>query len=97
MKTDSIRLCIQPQYGNEDYEEARNELKRITELAEIAEQMALAIREWNRAKREREEWVPVAGMVPPSKYLDNARIANVLLAKAIEDYEAFQSNQENRS
>ena len=90
MKTDSIRLCIQSQYGNEDYEEARNELKRITKLAEIAEQMAVAIREWNRAKREREEWRPVPGMVPPDKYLNNAKKANILLTQALEEYEAFQ-------
>lgn len=61
-------------------------------LPEIAEQMAEAIREWNRAKREREEWKPVPGMVPPAKYLDNARNANILLAKALEEYEAFQQS-----
>lgn len=60
-------------------------------FVEIVEQMAEAIREWNRAKREREEWKPVPGMVPPEKYLNNARKANVLLASALEDYETFIS------
>jgi hypothetical protein len=61
-------------------------------LLEVSEQMAEAIREWNRAKREREEWKPIPGMVPPAKYLDNARKANVLLTKALEEYEAFQQS-----
>lgn len=61
-------------------------------LAEVAEQMAEAIREWNRAKREREEWKPIPGMVPPAKYLDNARNANILLTKALKEYEAFQQS-----
>lgn len=56
----------------------------------VAEKMAEAIREWNRAKREREEWKPVPGMVPPDKYLNNAKKANVLLTQALEEYEAFQ-------
>jgi hypothetical protein len=59
-------------------------------LLEITEQMAEAIREWNRAKSEREEWQPVPGVVPPGKYLDNARQANVMLAKALEEYDDFQ-------
>ncbi len=59
-------------------------------LAEVAEKMAEVIREWNRAKREREEWRPVPGMVPPDKYLNNAKKANVLLTQALEEYEAFQ-------
>lgn len=59
-------------------------------LSEIAEQMADAINEWNLAKHERQEWKPVLGETPPAKYLDNARKANVLLAKALEDYELFQ-------
>ena len=29
MKTESIRLCIQQQYGKEDYEEARKELATL--------------------------------------------------------------------
>lgn len=61
-------------------------------LVEVAEQMAEAIREWNRAKREREEWRPVPGMVPPDKYLNNAKKANVLLTQALEEYEAFQQS-----
>ena len=59
-------------------------------LPEVAEQMAEAIREWNRAKREREEWKHVPGMVPPDKYLNNAKKANILLTQALEEYEAFQ-------
>lgn len=61
-------------------------------LLEVSEQMAEAIREWNRAKHEREEWRPVPGMVPPDKYLNNAKKANVLLTKALEEYEAFQKS-----
>lgn len=61
-------------------------------LQDVAQKMAEAIMEWNRAKREREEWKPVPGMVPPAKYLDNARKANVLLAHALEEYEAFQQS-----
>lgn len=61
-------------------------------LQDVAHKMAEAIMEWNRARREREEWKPVPGMVPPAKYLDNARRANVLLANALEEYEAFQQS-----
>jgi hypothetical protein len=59
-------------------------------LSEIAFQMAEAIREWNRAKREREEWKPVVGQVPPIGILGSAKKANAMLSKALEDYEAFQ-------
>lgn len=31
IKTESIRLCIQAQYGKEDYDEARMELNAILE------------------------------------------------------------------
>lgn len=58
----------------------------------VAEQMAEAIREWKRAKREREEWKPVPGMVPPDKYLNNAKKANVLLTQALEGYDVFQQS-----
>lgn len=61
-----------------------------TSLQNIAQQMAEAIMEWNRAKKERESWKPVVGQIPPASILGNAKKANVMLSKALEDYEAFQ-------
>ena len=59
-------------------------------LQNIAQAMAEAIQEWNRAKKERESWKPVVGQVPPASILGNAKKANAMLSKALEDYEAFQ-------
>jgi formate dehydrogenase maturation protein FdhE len=55
--------------------------------------MAEAIREWNRAKSEREQWRPVVGQMPPSSLLDNAKKANEMLTKALEDYETITKAQ----
>lgn len=63
--------------------------EKIT-LEESAEKMAEAIREWNRAKQERESWVPVVGQVPPVGILGSAKKANALLAESLSEYEAFQ-------
>lgn len=59
-------------------------------LQECANNMAEAIREWNRAKMERESWKPVPGQVPPVGILGSAKKANAMLAKALDEYEAFQ-------
>jgi len=59
-------------------------------LQEVAEEMAEAIREWNRAKAERESWKPVVGHMPPVDMLGSAKKANAMLSKALEDYERFQ-------
>jgi len=56
----------------------------------ISENMAEAIREWNRAKTERESWKPVVGQIPPVGILGSAKKANAMLFRALEDYEAFQ-------
>ncbi len=61
-------------------------------LHEVAENMAEAIREWNRAKLERESWKPVVGQVPPVGILGSAKKANAMLSKALEEYEAFQQS-----
>lgn len=58
----------------------------------VAENMAEAIREWNRAKVERESWKPVAGQMPPVGILGNAKKANIMLAEALKDYEAFKDS-----
>lgn len=61
-----------------------------TALQKIAKQMAEAIREWNRAKRERESWEPVPGQMPPVDLLGNARKANAMLTAALEEYEIYE-------
>ena len=61
-------------------------------LQDVAQKMAEAIMEWNRAKREREGWKPVVGQTPPMHLLGNAKHANTLLASALEEYEAFQQS-----
>jgi hypothetical protein len=68
----------------------RGSMSAKTSLLEVAENMAEAIREWNRAKMERESWKPVVGQVPPVGILGNAKKANAMLSKALEDYETFQ-------
>jgi hypothetical protein len=60
----------------------------------VAENMAEAIREWNRAKLERESWKPVVGQVPPVGILGSAKKANVMLTQALEEYEAFQHSMQ---
>ena len=59
-------------------------------LEEIAESMAAAIREWNKAKAERESWKPVVGQMPPAHLLGNAKKANIMLSEALENYETFK-------
>lgn len=59
-------------------------------IISVSTKMAEAIREWNRAKQERESWVPVVGQVPPVGILGNAKKANAMLIEALNEYEAFQ-------
>jgi hypothetical protein len=63
-------------------------------IYEIAENMAAAIREWNRAKQERESWKPVPGQVPPIGILGSAKKANAMLTRALEEYEQFKSSEQ---
>ena len=58
-------------------------------MKEIAERMANAIREWNRAKQEREQWRPVIGQVPPVGILGSAKKANQMLTDALNEYDAL--------
>lgn len=67
-------------------------MPKTLSLQEVAEKMADAIREWNRAKLERESWKPVVGQMPPASLLGNAKKANAMLSKALEEYEAFQQS-----
>ena len=62
-------------------------------IYEIAEQMAEAIREWNRAKQERESWKPVPGQTPPVGILGSAKTANAMLTQALEEYESFRQHE----
>lgn len=67
-------------------------MSKTPSIQDVALNMAEAIREWNRAKLERESWKPVVGQVPPVGILGSAKKANVMLAKALEEYEAFQQS-----
>lgn len=67
-------------------------MSKKSSIQEVAENMAEAIREWNRAKMERESWKPVVGQVPPVGILGSAKKANAMLSKALEEYEAFQQS-----
>lgn len=67
-------------------------MSKTPSIQDVALNMAEAIREWNRAKMERESWKPVVGQVPPVGILGSAKKANVMLSKALEEYEAFQQS-----
>ena len=58
----------------------------MSEIEDIANIMAEAIEEWERAKKERESWKPVIGQVPPVGILGSAKKANAMLTSALALY-----------
>lgn len=68
-----------------------------TDIYQVAEKMAAAIREWNQAKQERENWKHVVGQIPPVGILGSAKKANAMLTEALEEYESFVVDQKRRT
>lgn len=94
MKYDVIYL--QAYYDGELLSEFKDEITWCSDMLngddiafvrkEIVDQMAEAIIEWERAKEERENFVPVIGELPPPSLLHNAKKANKMLTEAIAKY-----------
>jgi len=70
--------------------QARTELAQLRARLGVAERMAEAVRVWNNAKHDRENWKPVIGAIPPKKYMDDAKRANVLLSDVLAEWDALK-------
>lgn len=44
------------------------------------------------AKKQREEWKPVYGQVPPIEYMENAKKANAMLTAALAEYKELEKS-----
>lgn len=58
-------------------------------ISKAALTMATAIQEWQKARTEREAWIPNPGEIPPAHFAKRARECNELLDQALEQYVNF--------